>query len=347
MNITLINDAERWRNALVRFGRHECYHTWDFHRIDTHSSDTDFFALEVTTGESALFVPVVSHKIPYSDLYDLSSVYGYPGPLHVGASEQFPVMLDVAFSRLRDMGFVSFFSRCSAFTMSHMAPPPECYFRSGKVVAIDLAGPADKQWRQYRDNLRREISRAIEGGLQCQLACKNELPSFLDLYHKTMNRVAAHSYYYFDQTYLANMLASDDFDCRLFVCKYENKIISAALFLFCNGIVQYHLSGSDETYSKLGATKLLIDYVRRLAAQEGFLILSLGGGLGGRADHLYNFKRGFTKNEEDFYLVKKVLNPVAYKSLLAVQNRNPADTSDFFPAYRQLAPGPEATNRTV
>ena len=346
MDITLINDASRWSDALARLGGHECYHTWDFHRIDTHTND-DFFALEVKSGDSVLFVPVVSRKIPGSHLHDLSSVYGYPGPVHVGTPDDFHLMLEAAFCRLRDMGFVSFFSRCSAFTMPRMAALPECYFRSGKIVAIDLLSPAEAQWRQYRDNLRREISRAIEGGLQCQQAGHDEGPIFLDLYHRTMNRVAAHSHYYFDQNYLSNMLASSDFDCRLFVCKYNKKIISAALFLFCNGIVQYHLSGSDEAYSKLGASKLLIDHVRRLAAQEGFSIMSLGGGLAGRADHLYNFKRGFSRNEEDFFLIKKVLNPVAYDALLAAQSRNTAVTSDFFPAYRQRAPGQETANPTV
>ena len=339
MEINLINDATRWRNALARIGTYESYHTWDFHCIDTNGADS-FFALEVKSSDAVLFLPVVSRKIPNSDLYDLSSVYGYPGPVHVGAPESFALMLEVAFSRLREMGFVSLFSRCSAFSMAKTTELPECYFRASKLVTMDLSLPADAQWRQYRDNLRREISRAIDDGLQCQQASQNDGSTFLELYHRTMNRVAAQSHYYLDQNYLSNMFASSDFDCRLFVCKYDQRIISAALFLFCNGIVQYHLSGGDERYSKFGASKLLIDYVRRIATQEGLAILCLGGGLGGRADHLYNFKRGFTRNEEDFYLIKKVLNPVAYYCLLATQNRNTAQSSEFFPAYRQLTSDP-------
>lgn len=349
MEIRLINDAIGWRSALAKIGRYECYHTWDFHRIDTNGSNgsESFFALQVKSADSVLFLPVVARKIPDSNLRDLRSVYGYPGPVYVGAPEDFTPLLEAAFSKLRQMGFVSFFSRCSAFSTARMVEPPACYFRTSKLVTIDLCLPADAQWRQYRENLRRDINHAIESGLQCQQASQHDGPAFLELYHRTMNRVAAQSHYYLDQNYLSTMLASRDFDCRLYVCKDDGRIISAALFLFCNGIVQYHLSGSDANYSKFGASKLLIDYVRRTAAQEGFEILCLGGGLGGRADHLYNFKRGFTKKEEDFYLIKKVLDPAAYNRLLAAQQRNAAETSAFFPAYRQPAPVQETVHRTA
>ena len=346
MNISLINDAIGWRKALARLGRYESYHTWDFHRIDTNGNN-EFFALEVVSADSLLFFPVVSRKIPRSGFCDLTSVYGYPGPIHVGDQHDFTATLEAAFSRFREMGYVSLFSRCSAFAMTRMEPPPDCYCRSGKVVAIDLCLPGDAQWRQYRDNLRREITRAMEGGLKCEQASPDDGSTFLDLYHKTMNRVAAHSHYYFDENYVLNMLSSSDFNCRLYVCKYDEKIISATLFLFCNGIVQYHLSGSDEAYSKLGATKLLIDYVRRIAAAEGFSIMNLGGGLGGLADHLYNFKRGFTRNEKDFFVIRKVLNPATYHGLLSSADRDKAGTNDFFPAYRNMPASRAAENLTV
>lgn len=346
MEISLIDDAIGWRTALAKIGKHESYHTWDFHRIDTHGNG-DFFAIEVTAANSALFFPVVARKIPQSDFYDLTSVYGYPGPIHVGAPEEFPVMLEAAFTQLREMGYVSVFSRCSVFAMRAEAALPECYSKSGKVVTIDLRIPLDAQWRLYRDNLRREINRAIADGLECQQAHADEASSFIDLYHRTMNRVVANSHYYFDQDYVLKMMSSADFDCRLYVCRYDRKIISAALFVFCNDVVQYHLSGSDEAYSKLGASKMLIDYVRRIAVQEGYAVMNLGGGLGGMADHLYSFKRGFSRNEKDFFVIKKVLNPDTYQTLLSCPDQQMAGSSDFFPAYRQRAPSLDDGNVSV
>jgi hypothetical protein len=333
MNISIVDNAIDWRNALRKFDIYESYHTWDFHRIDT-SRDNEFFALEVTSEDSTLFFPVVSRKIPGSEFHDLTSVYGYPGPIYAGAPKKFPQFLDAALSRFRDMGYISIFSRCSAFSTTTIEQYPDCYFSSGKIITIDLSLSMSDQWRQYRGNLRREITKAIDIGLKCDKGKLENTSEFIELYHKTMNRLDASSHYYFDEKYMIEMLTSKDFDCRLYLCKYNDKIISGAIFLFCNGVVQYHISASDAAYSKLAATKLIIDFVRRIAFEEGFLILNLGGGFGGQMDHLYNFKRGFTKNEKEFLLIKKVLDNTAYHDLISSKNFESLGTDGFFPAYR-------------
>ena len=347
MKISLIHSADEWRKSLGDFDTFESYHTWDFHQIELPGAGHRSLAIEVKSSGNALFIPFIERLIPRTCLRDMTSVYGYPGPVFKGDLSQFPLLLASALDELKRLGYVSVFSRCSSFSMEATEDLPSGFQLAGRTVYIDLSTPLSEQWNGYRGNLRRDINKATETGVQCMRDGAEAVPAFLSLYHSTMDKVQASQNYYFDESYVLSLMGARDFDCRLYTCRYDGKIIAAALFMFCNDIVQYHLSGSDADYAKLGATKLLIDTVRRIATDEGRRYLNLGGGLGGQLDRLYEFKLGFSKSQNDFYLFKSVLNQDAYDDLCFAAGLGHDVSSNYFPKYRKPAANGDLEKNTA
>lgn len=335
MGFELIDNARDWRAALESFGRYESYHTWDFTMIEAGRHACRAFALCLQEGEHALFLPLLEREIPDAGgRKDLTSVYGYPGPLFRGMWAGFAQLWHSALEWLREMNYVSLFSRCSTiFTEAWQALPPEFHCASN-IIVIDLTLPEEEQWRGYRRNHRDDVLRAIEAGVRVERSMR-DTGDFLRLYHATMDKVGAAADYYYDDSYIEAMMQARDFETRLYICKLDSLVIAAGLFLYCGDTVQYHLCGSDSRYLRLGAAKLLIDAVRREASAEGYARFVLGGGSSDERDSLFHYKLGFSKNVVGFHVIKSVLDPQTYAELSGIEGG--IDTSGYFPAYRGRA----------
>jgi hypothetical protein len=101
-------------------------------------------------------------------------------------------------------------------------------------------------------------------------------------------------------------------------------------------VVQYHLSGTVREFRDFAPAKMLLDSVREWAISQGARVFHLGGGKGGNADALFNFKLGFASRQHEFAVWKHIVDPDLYQQLCG---RNiVTDTIGFgdsyFPAYR-------------
>jgi GNAT superfamily N-acetyltransferase len=332
MGFELIDNACGWRAVLAGFRYYETYHTWDFTMIEAGRHACRAFALSFQDGEQALFLPLLERDIPGGDgCKDLTSVYGYPGPLYDGAWTGFAQMWKSALDWLREAGYVSLFSRCSTLFTARMPVLPAEFQCASSIVVIDLTLPEEEQWAQYRRNHKDDVLRALAAGVRVERSMR-DAADFLRLYHATMDKVGAADDYYYDSDYVEAMLHAQDFETRLYVCRFDGRVVAAGLFLYCGDTVQYHLCGSDRDYLKLGTAKLLIDAVRREAAAEGYARFVLGGGSRDERDSLFHYKLGFSKQVADFHVIKSVLDRDAYLGLSG--EIEAVDTSGYFPAYR-------------
>jgi lipid II:glycine glycyltransferase (peptidoglycan interpeptide bridge formation enzyme) len=133
------------------------------------------------------------------------------------------------------------------------------------------------------------------------------------------------------------MVYSKDFksEVLLAIDNESGQTIGASQYIMTNDIVQYHLSGTKDDFLHLMPTKLLIDEMRMIASEKGYVYFNLGGGLGGRDnDSLFNFKSSFSKDFKDFNLWKYICNQKIYDEL--VLKKGILDESDYFPLYRSL-----------
>jgi hypothetical protein len=117
----------------------------------------------------------------------------------------------------------------------------------------------------------------------------------------------------------------------------DEQMSAAGLFVETDGIVEYHLSASDERFRRSQPTKLMIDEVRRWAKERGNRWFHLGGGFGVAADSLLHFKAGFSKIRTPFSTLRAILRPDDYRRLAHVHGEpvSSMEATDFFPVYRE------------
>jgi lipid II:glycine glycyltransferase (peptidoglycan interpeptide bridge formation enzyme) len=130
---------------------------------------------------------------------------------------------------------------------------------------------------------------------------------------------------------------------KLFVAKKDGQIISGSLFFVCCGVVQYHLSGTLPEAMQHGGSAVILEHVHRWATENGFRWFHLGGGVRSQKDSLFEFKSGFNKLKNSFFLysvARVISNASKYDELvykrqtLAKHCDRVQDVDGFFPAYR-------------
>ena len=128
---------------------------------------------------------------------------------------------------------------------------------------------------------------------------------------------------------------SNDFDAEILFAVIEetNEIISGAIMVKTNNIIQYHISGTRNEYLHLTPIRILIDEMRIKGTEQGYTFFNLGGGLGSEEDSLFNFKASFSKDFKNFKIWKYIVNSKVYDTLVS-QYTDLNSNQDFFPLYR-------------
>jgi carbamoyl-phosphate synthase large subunit len=342
-----------WLAALEACAPYDFYHLPQYHAMAEQAGEGDARLFVYTEGGYTIAMPLLLRKLDGGVIpalaedgwNDATSVYGYPGPIGApptvpdGVARNFQVAL---VGTLKDMRAVSAFSRLHPLLSGGtLLPGPDVYPVS-RTVAIDLTLPLEVQRSRYRKNHREAINRLRRRGLTCLRDRDGTyFEDFIRIYYETMRRVQAAERYFFPRAYFLHLAEALGSRLNLFVCLQDGVVISAGLFVACQGIVQYHLGGTADDALKLAPMKLLIDEVRHWANAEGLRVFHLGGGATPRSDDtLLHFKMGFSDCTEEFAVWKRVLFPEVYERLCDLKRRfderkalRPA-AEDFFPKYR-------------
>lgn len=368
--VLLRPDDPAWDRSLGN-APHDVYHTAGFHRWSEEA------------GEGTAYLPVVGDDVrgmawPYllravgdvaglagSAATDVTSVYGYPGPVAWGV-EPGDEFLSVARSAIgeawRSQGVVAAFTRfhpilgnVALLGDGHLAGSAlGGVLASGDTVSIDATIDDAAALAGYNTNHRRDIRAARAAGL----ATHHDddwvhLGDWARLYRATMVRAGAAESYFIGPAAIERLRERLGEGLHLFVVQHDGRIVAAGLFLEYQGIVQTHLIGTDEAALSLSPYKVLLDDVRGWAHRRGDRMLHLGGGRGGQDDSLMRFKAGFSKRRHPFHTGRWVLDPEAYAALeMAHRSARAAGAataagergelgggatpweSGFFPAYR-------------
>ncbi|MCJ8191969.1 GNAT family N-acetyltransferase [Sphingomicrobium aestuariivivum] len=332
LTVDVVRGAGPWTQALNDLGRHDFFHTFDFHRASQGEGEGDPVALVArVAGKAAGFWPMLERAIEGSDATDLVSVYGYAGPLFAEDVDSGQVVTAMREAWART-GAVSLFSRMHPLFVDQL----ESDLRgkpSGEVVVINVSSD-DTPPSGYRGSHRREINKLVEQGVTVDRRTDTEaLALFVDIYHEQMNALGAGARYYFGEPFYKAMMATRDFHTDIFLASLDGEPAAAAMFVTTGDVMQYFLSGTRTAHRKLATNKLLIARAHERAIETGVTRIVLGGGVGGEKDALFKFKAGFSKSTAPFHLVREVLDTEAYARLCDERGIDAAATS-FFPAYR-------------
>ncbi len=352
MSFTVLTTKEsgRW-DELVRSTEHDFYHLASYHRLAEEQGEGEARLLVVEDHDGVVLLPILLQRVAsvpgleFSPLTDVTSVYGYAGPL-VRPRTPSPRLLTR--SRAAFQAFFDEHATCCVFSRFHpLFAQAEVVAGLGTVkeigptVSIDLISSPEEQWASIRRGHKYDIGKLRRSGLQVVHDRElRYLDEFVHVYRQTMLQVGAEKYYLFDREYFRRFFALEGVEVNLFVGLAGEELACGAIFTLTGGIVQYHLSGASEEYAKLAPTKLLIDEVRRWAAGRRATVFHLGGGVGSRQDSLFAFKAGFSKRRHTFSVWTWVRDPEAYEQLVAARSRflagrgERAVSSTYFPAYR-------------
>ncbi|GAA4278926.1 GNAT family N-acetyltransferase [Aquimarina mytili] len=338
LNIEVIEEKLEWQNLLNRVKYYDFYHTYDYHQL-SKAIDEKPILIKYEDNGTVIGLPLLLRKIFDTEYYDVTSVYGYAGPLHnnIDASFDNSDFISQLNQFFYEKKVVSVFSRLNPFIKNQEAILGELgdLIELGKVVNIDLTQDVDTQRSVFSKTTKRYINK---GRRLCSIRhsnSKEDISAFIKLYYENMDRVNAKKNYYFTEEYFDYFINSDDFQTDVLLATYNetNEIISAAMMVKTNDIVQYHISGTRNDYLYLTPIRILIDEMRINATSKKYKYFNLGGGLGASEDSLFRFKSSFSKDYKVFKVWKYIVNQEIYDQLTE-QYATLDNETDFFPLYR-------------
>ena len=330
-------DASSWASFLGD-NRHDFYHLPEYVALCAEQEGGKPTALLASEGGRAMLLPLILRPIP-GGATDATSPYGYPGPLvseNGGADFVRKALIGCA-DLMRANGATSLFVRNHPLLGPPLPDGVGTVIEGGDTVSVDLTQPSEELWRQTMSGHRSQINRAIRSGRVARFDTDwTAFDDFKDLYRRTMQRVSADSYYFFDDGYFERLRTALGDRLRLCVVIADDTVAAAALFVETCGIVQFHLAGSDPAFASEGLTKLMLHHARSWAKERGDVVLHLGGGLGGSNDSLLRFKAGFSSLRHRYQTLRVVLDQVEYDRLVRRRSEDGALAlrPGFFPAYR-------------
>lgn len=337
--IITLSQPKLWTSYIKRAVNCDFYHSWNYHTLD-HTGTPLLFVYE--DGSHFIAFPFLKRAVPETDYWDLSSVYGYCGPI---SSKPFAELNEDLLSGFRDAfscfmkeeKIITVFSRLHPFfDQAVVLNKFGGLWDNGKVVAIDLCIPLSEQEAQYQDRIMRKIKQLKQRGFQVKEAATTEdIRIFTEIYTENMQRLDASECYMFTEEYFRQLLRSEEYDARLlFVYNESGDPVCGAIVAFTNQILQAHLLGAKREYLHDSPAKLLTHEITLLGRQLGMKYYNLGGGLGFKEDSLFEWKRNFSKVTFDYQSWRYIADPQAYDILLGQMEIDLTSDIDFFPLYR-------------
>lgn len=334
--IEVIKNKEDWDKLIKTVEAFDFYSTYEYHDLSKLEGEIPVL-IKYSQDDAIIGLPLLIRKIGNSKFYDATSVYGYAGPISKNISAEFDNRkykeeLDVFF---QENDIATVFSRLNPY-IAHQDVILNSVGQTivkGEIVMIDLLETLEIQRRQYQKRMKSQINRARTLCTVRKAETKEDISIFMDLYYENMNRVDAKEYYYFNEDYFAKFMQNDncEVDILLATLNETDTIISGAIFMKSNDIIQYHLSGTKSDYMDIGALKLILDEMRIQGTEEGYKLLNLGGGLNCNDDSLLRFKKSFSKTTRQFSVWEYVVNEQIYNELCKPFQQV---TTEFFPKYR-------------
>jgi GNAT acetyltransferase-like protein len=351
---TLIDfDDPEW-DAWIETTEHDIYHTAGYHRVPLFAGEGTPQMLVYGSRDRFVAWPYLLQAISAgadivgSPAFDVTSTYGYSGPLVRGCEPGDPLIARAweAFrGAWREQHVVTVFTRFHPILGNHRwfvdhvqtSGGPEAHpglVLTGETVSIDVTKTDAEAVADYPRIMRQEISQGRSRGLTTTVdRALEHLPQFLELYQETMTRNNAQSTYFLGREYFDNLIAQLGQDISLVVTKCDGEVAAACLFLSHHGIIHPHLAGTSTKYLPMSPLKVMWDDVRHLAAGRGDRVMHLGGGRGGVRDSLFAFKARFSRDRHEFYTGRWILDPARYRMLVEGSDGTDPD-GGFFPIYR-------------
>lgn len=336
---TIIRNEQQWSHYISQSAIHEVYHTWHYHSLNTDGEPVLFVYKE--SEDLFIALPVIKRSIKNSTFFDMTSVYGYAGPV---SNQDFSALSNETIAQFK-MAFLDFMHHEKAVSIFSRLHPfmDQCRLlaniggikSNGKTIYMDLTRPVEEQYSRYDKRLLRQIRSLRRSSFRIKETRKQaDVQKFAEMYRKNMDRLNASAGYYFDEAYFTALINAKDSENKLILIYDHSRPICGALILLSDNIIRNHLSATDEDYLKESPSKLLTDEISNIGRKLGKRIFHLGGGVGGKEDSLFQFKRHFSDLLAEDNIWCFISNQDAYDDLVMQTRGSVNAQSNYFPSYR-------------
>lgn len=331
--ISLQQEME-WSYYIKNAIDYDFYHTWHYHTLEKRGEPM-LFVYEEESGFIAF--PLVKRIIENSNHFDLTTAYGYVGPIsnkcNADLSDCFLDNFKASFINFMFVnGYISVFSRLNPFIkqqsiLSKIAKAAD----NGKTVYMDLTVSLDAQRANYEKRLGRQIRQLRKANyIIKEIASASDIKTFTNMYNENMQRLQADASYFYSEEYFTDILKNKEAGSKLITIFDGDLMICGAIVLYSYNIIRNHLSATSASHIHQSPSKLLTDEISLLGRKLGLKYFHLGGGVGGIEDSLYKFKASFSPLTLTDNIWCFIADKSAYGKLVIGSNKN----SNYFPLYR-------------
>lgn len=336
LNIINFEDKTKWNNIVKSFPDYDIYYLHEYVAPFKIISNSELFLIHFKNNDSEICYVVekndiadfgpLSNALEKNKVFDISTPYGYGGPLVKNIDEKNTFIQKEFFDNLskwaQKENIVSQFIRFHPLLQNHKYVHQICDIKNLKnTVTIELKSE-EEIWLNMSSTCRNRIRKAKNNGIEIKV--DNSIESqmrFIQLYKETMDKNNATDFYYFNQEFFKEIFKYLGSGFNIFNSILNNRIISSAIILDCNKSLHYHLGCTDIDYIKLAPNNLLFYEIALWGARNGYTNYHLGGGVG-IEDSLLTFKKTFNKNGLiDFYIGRSIFDIIKYRDLMNLRKQ--------------------------
>lgn len=340
MKIRIINalDSLSWRKNLINLKNLDVCYLPEYHLAYSTRLEQSQAILWVSEHEDKKFIyPFLKAPINLAGLkknfyYDISSVYGYSGPVSNARDKNFLEQSWKEFdSWAKDQKIVCEFLRFSFINNSHLLAHPNSEISFNRMSAYsDLSDDQNEFLNKLGPKTRNMIKKARKFNLVTkEVEFERYLDNFISLYEENMMKNNADDFFFYNQDYYKNLLKLDYSNRRLFAVFMEEEPIAYAMILEFGNNALYHLGTSKEQFNNLGVSNLYLFEISMLLKKEGKNIFILGGGrTENRDDNLLKFKEKNSNNLAEFFIGKRIIDMTAYEKIKLVWKKENSKNKD-------------------
>ncbi len=333
----VIHDRCQW-DALVSQYALDCYYEYAYFELAKEpESVPEMYIHSFEFG--VLIYPYLKRRIPGTAYQDITTPYGYGGPVFIGIWSMDQV----------EMVRQHFLAYCQAeqiLTETIRFHPVLENDELGRLwskttnvlqqtVTVELTASYETIESRFSSMTRRNIKKAVREGVTVRVGRREDYLTFMHLYRLTMDKHHAAARYYFDDHYF-QQFADGRLPAELLVAERNGSVIAACIVLYGRQFAHYHLGASDPTELAARPNHLLFAEMIRRTKELGKTALHLGGGTTREVtDSLLAYKRSFSPLQTNFTLGTSILDPLLYHQLSDrhLQDHQPS-AQGWFPAYR-------------